>query len=123
TYQDLQISSTSFQETLEVSVTIANTGDVAGREVVQLYVAAPSTAIPKPLRELKGFAKTKLIAPGEQETLYFQVTAKNLASFAADQRAWVAEAGTYHIQIGADCTDIRLEAEFSAEEMVVERVH
>jgi beta-glucosidase len=89
------------------SVTVKNTGKVAGREVVELYVAAPDGGLEKPARELKAFAKTKLLAPGESETLTMKVSAYELATFNEEHSAWETAAGTYQVLFGASVTDIR----------------
>ena len=89
------------------TVTVTNTGKMAGREVVELYVAAPQGGLEKPARELKAFAKTKLLAPGASETLTFQVSAYDLASFNEAAAAWETAAGTYQVQFGASVDDIR----------------
>jgi beta-glucosidase len=121
-YEDLKLGTEQFQDELSLDFRVKNTGTTAGREVVQLYLSAPGKSMEKPVRELKGFAKTKLLQPNESETLTFKLSAKDLASFDTEQSAWVVEAGTYSVQIGASSTDIRLEALFSAPELVVERV-
>ena len=92
------------------TVQVTNTGKVAGREVVELYVTAPAGGLEKPLRELKAFAKTKLLAPGESETLTFQVSAYDLASFNEGTKAWETAAGAYQVQFGASVSDIRTSA-------------
>ena len=89
------------------TVTVTNTGKKAGREVVELYVAAPQGGLEKPVRELKAFAKTKRLAPGASETLTFQVSAYDLASFNEAAAAWETDAGTYQVQFGAAVDDIR----------------
>ena len=92
------------------TVTVKNTGKIAGREVVELYVAAPSGDLDKPTCELKAFAKTKLLAPGESETLTMKVSAYELASFNEEHSAWETAAGTYEVLFGASVTDIRCTA-------------
>ena len=92
------------------NVTVKNTGKVAGREVVELYVAAPSGDLDKPTCELKAFAKTKLLAPGESETLTMKVSAYDLASFNEEHSAWETPAGTYEVLFGASVTDVRCTA-------------
>ena len=86
---------------------VTNTGKMSGREVVELYVSAPKGGLEKPVRELKAFAKTKLLAPGESETLTFQVSAYELASFHEEAAAWETAAGNYQMQFGASVADIR----------------
>ena len=73
------------------------------------------------MRELKGFAKTKLLGPNESETLTFVLKASDLASFDSSQSAWVMDAGEYTIQLGASSEDIRLTEKFSVPKMVVEK--
>ena len=92
------------------TITVTNTGKVAGREVVELYVAAPSGGLEKPAHELKAFAKTKLLAPGESETLTMKVSAYELASFNEEHSAWETVAGTYEVLFGSSVSDIRCTA-------------
>lgn len=82
-----------------VSATVTNTGRVAGREVAQLYVSAPRGALDKPERELRGFVKTRMLAPGASETVTFRLTPADLASYDTSASAWVADAGTYTVRV------------------------
>ena len=93
-----------------VSVKVTNTGSVAGKEAVGLYVSAPSGGMEKPARELKAFAKTGLLQPGESEVVNLDVTAYSLASFNEASSAWETAKGGYKLYIGADCTDPKAEA-------------
>lgn len=123
-YNNLALSSPTFNGKLTASVTITNTGKVAGREVAELYLTAPKGQVDKPTEELKGFAKTKLLAPGESQTLTFTLNAKDLASFNTGQLAWIADAGKYEVKIGASSEDIKLVKPFSlAKAITVEKVH
>ena len=96
----------------EAIVTVKNTGSVPGKEVVQLYVSAPAGGLEKPAYELKSFAKTKLLAPGESQTLRFAVDAYSLASFCEEASAWQTAAGEYRILFGASADDIRASAAY-----------
>ena len=98
---------------ITATVTVTNTGKVAGREVVELYVAAPAGGLEKPVRELKAFAKTKQLAPGASETLTFTVPAYELASFNEATSAWETATGNYKVLLGASVSDIRATAPFS----------
>ena len=89
------------------TIVVKNTGSVAGKEAVQLYVAAPAGGLEKPAFELKGFAKTKELAPGESQTLTINVDAYTLASFNEANSAWETAAGTYKVMFGANAADIR----------------
>jgi beta-glucosidase len=123
-YSDLKLSSSEFMGKMTVSVSVKNTGSVSGKEVVQLYLSAPSTEIEKPDQELKGFAKTKLLQPGESQQLVFELDERALASFRSGISSWVADAGKYEVRIGASSKDIRLKASFDLNKTaVVERVH
>ena len=94
------------------TITVTNTGKVAGREVVELYVAAPSGGLEKPARELKTFGKTKLLAPGESETLTMKVSTYEMASFNEKTSSWETAAGNYQVMFGASVADIRATVSF-----------
>ncbi len=95
-------------ERIEVSVTVENTGSVAGKETAQLYVTAPKNkAFPRPVKELKGFAKTRLLKPGESETLTMTIPRHALAFWNDVTHQWQTDAGSYTFLIGASSADIR----------------
>ena len=94
------------------TITVKNTGSVAGKEAVQLYVTAPAGGLEKPAFELKGFAKTKTLAPGEAQTLTINVDKYTLASFNEATSAWETAAGTYKVMFGANAADIRGTGEY-----------
>ncbi len=103
--------------TYTVAVDVKNTGKMAGKEVVQLYVAAPnSTQMDKPEKELKAFAKTKTLEPGETATVTLTVNAADLASYDEASSSWVVDAGTYKFLVGASSRDIKaaLDADVAA---------
>jgi beta-glucosidase len=92
----------------EVTVTVKNTGNYDGKEVVELYISAPDNqAANKPAKELKAYAKTKLLKPGESETVTLKVNAADLASFDESASAWVVAEGEYQFLIGASLQDIK----------------
>ena len=93
-----------------VTVTVKNTGSVAGKEVAQVYVTAPKGQIEKPAQELKAFAKTRELQPGESQTLTMQIPIRMLASFDESGSQWLTEAGQYTFRIGASSRDIRCAA-------------
>jgi len=95
---------------VELSVTVKNTGKVAGKEVVQVYAVAPKGSMDKPSHELKAFAKTKLLKAGETQTLKMTVEQRDLASFDEKANQWVTDAGNYKFQFAASSRDIRCEA-------------
>ena len=105
-YSDAKINQKG--EAYEVTVTIKNTGKLDGKEVVELYISAPDNkAANKPAKELKAFAKTKLLKPGESETLTLSVKAADLASFDEVASAWVVAEGEYQFLVGASSQDIK----------------
>jgi beta-glucosidase len=124
TFQYSDIALNKAGNNISVSVKVKNTGKVAGKEIVQLYVSAPTTEIEKPAQELRAFAKTGLLKPGESETVSFTLTNRDLASFRTDLSSWVADKGTYEVRIGASSNDIRQKVSFDLPEtVVVEKVH
>jgi beta-glucosidase len=122
-YSTPRLSSAKFSKNITVSVDIKNIGKTAGREIVQLYLSAPAKKLDKPAEELKGFEKTKLLQPGESQTVTFNLDALSLASFDPAFSSWVAEAGNYEIRIGASSRDIREKATFNlAKDITVQKV-
>ena len=105
------------------SVTVTNTGAVAGKEVVQLYVSAPSGGLDKPARELKSFAKTKELKPGQSETLTMTVTNYDLASYNEATQSWEAPAGKYTLGFAANVEDIRTTVVYSLSKMRSTKCH
>ena len=91
----------------EASITVSNTGNVAGKEVVQLYVTAPNGQVAKPALELKAFGKTRELKPGESQTIQMKVSNYDLASFIESESAWIADAGRYQIKFAAAVNDVR----------------
>ena len=104
-YNDVKAENES--DKVKVSVTVTNTGRYAGKEVAEVYVTAPKGSVEKPAQELKAFAKTKTLQPGESETLTMTIDKRDLASFVTKKSAWVADAGTYTFKVGASSRDIK----------------
>jgi beta-glucosidase len=105
-----------------VQVVLTNTGRVAGREVVQLYLTAPRGSLDKPERELRAFAKTRMLAPGATETVTFRLSTADLASFDPSASAWVADAGKYTVRVAKSSSDEGVHATFTlAKRAVVEQ--
>ncbi len=98
--------------TVKATVTVTNTGSVAGKEIVELYVSAPDGGLVKPVYELKGFAKTKELKPGKSETLTITIDPYALASFNENSSAWETAAGNYTVHFAASAADIRCTAPF-----------
>lgn len=92
---------------IEVSVTVKNTGKVAGKQVAQVYVTAPKGAYEKPAKELKAFGKTRELKPGESQTLKMTLEKRDLASFDEANSQWKVDAGNYLFQVGTDVESIK----------------
>ena len=88
-----------------VNVTVKNTGKVAGKDVVQIYVKAPKGELDKPERELKGFAKTPELAAGESCTVTIYISKESLASYDENKSAWVIDSGRYTFIAAQDALD------------------
>ena len=102
-YSDLKTSADG------VTLTVTNTGDRAGAEIVQLYVAKPDAKIFRPAQELKGFAKVPL-RPGESRTVVIPLDDKAFRYWNTQTNRWEIEGGQYELRVGASCADIRLTA-------------
>ena len=112
-YGDAKLSSASMNKngSVNVSVTVKNTGNAAGAEVVQLYISDPECSVERPVKELKGFDKV-FLQPGESKEVSFEINTDALSYFDAQKHEWVAEPGVFKALIGASSADIRSEAEF-----------
>jgi len=113
-YRDAQLSGIRFlpEETLTVSLTVVNTGDVAGAEVVQLYIADQQPDDDRPPQSLKGFTKVWL-APSEAKSLSLELPLVQLNIFCPQSNTWQARPGDYTVRLGSSSRDIRLAANFS----------
>ena len=90
-----------------VSVKVTNTGKIPGKDVVELYVAAPQGELDKPVKELKAYAKTRELQPGESQLVTLKVKNAELASYDESASAWVTDAGHYDLMLGSSSRDIR----------------
>jgi len=108
-YSDLNISKNEIfdTETVTVSVKVKNTGEMAGKEIVQLYVRDVESLVVRPEKELKGFEKVEL-KPGEEKTVVFELDRRAFAYYNTDIRDWHVETGEFEILIGKSSRDIVL---------------
>ena len=112
-YGEAKAAKASMKEngTLSVSVDVTNTGDVAGKEVIQLYIGDNEASVARPVKELKGFRKIAL-EPGQKQTVTFEITPEMLKFFDADKHEWVLEKGKFTAYICAASDDVRTQVEF-----------
>lgn len=121
-YLNLKLSSIKFGSKITVTVLLKNSGKSDGKEVVQLYLAAPGKQLDKPVMELKGFKKTNLLKPGESQLLSFEISKKDLASFNPALSSWTAEKGIYTVKIGSSSKEIKQTATFTVgSDMIVKK--
>jgi beta-glucosidase len=115
-YSDLRVPEVvQAGEPVNVSVTVTNTGECAGKEVVQLYVSDEASSLPRPPKELKGFKKVAL-DPGESATVEFVLDQRALSFYDPYRKQWVAEPGGFEVLVGGSSRDIRVKAGFSLKE-------
>jgi len=105
-----------------VSVNVRNTGHVAGKEVVELYTTAPKSNLEKPMHELKAYAKTDILKPGESQTVTMTFNVADLASFDESIMSWVTDPGIYTISLGASVEDIRQTMSLNVKKPIVRKV-
>lgn len=107
-YSNIRASATTFKDVdgVEISVDVTNTGSMAGKEIVQVYVHDQSSKLGRPPKELKGFVKLEL-QPGETKTATVALDFRAFAYYHPGYRRWVAESGAFDIMVGASSADIR----------------
>ncbi|MEI6947112.1 glycoside hydrolase family 3 C-terminal domain-containing protein [Paraflavisolibacter sp. H34] len=121
---DFRLSKPAADGSFQVTCTLKNTGKRDGRQVVQLYVSAPTDSLDKPARELKAFYKSKLLAPGASEVINLHVKGSDLASFYSGRSQWITDAGRYEVQLGFSSKDIQKRAVFTLpKSIMVEQTH
>ena len=101
------VSSDINGDNCEMKVAVKNTGNCAGKESVQVYVKAPAGGLEKPAKELKAFAKTKLLQPGESEVVTLSWKLMDMASLNEKSSSWELPKGTYQWMVGASSADVR----------------
>jgi beta-glucosidase len=100
-------------DTISIKVKVKNTGDTAGKEVVEIYVSKPDTEIDRPVQELKAFAKTSLVNSGEEAELEMKIPVKDLSYWNEKNSEWTLEKGTYVIKASSSSRDPKLSKEIS----------
>ena len=98
---------------VSLSVKVTNTGKVAGKEAVQVYIETPKGGLNRPAKELKAYGKTALLQPGESEVLEFKLSEYDLAGYDAASSSWQTVSGEYKADFAASSQDIRTQASFS----------
>jgi len=116
-YSDLSVVKEN--DKIKVNLKVKNVGQFDGKEVVQVYVRAPRGRLNKPFQELKGFHKTKLLKPNEEESVTIEIPIKYLASF--NSSSLVVEGGEYEIRVGASSRDIRLVGKVEIDEICFDK--
>ena len=109
-YSDIKANMTSAKDSdaITISVKVKNTGKVAGKEVVQLYVHEQDAALSRPKNELKHFEKIAL-APGEEKTVQFQLTSRDFAYYSSVAHDWIVKSGKFDIRVGSSSRDLPLQ--------------
>ena len=110
-YTDFEFSDLAVaveNDSINVQLTVKNIGDQVGKEVIQIYVSKPSTTIDRPVQELKAFAKTQNLEPGEAADLVLSIPISELRYWDEDKSGWALEKGSYTIQSGTSSRDIRV---------------
>ena len=109
-YSDLKVTADSAANTAVVTVKVKNTGDMAGKDVVQLYVSDKTKRVTRPVHELKGFEKIEL-KPGETGMVSFELDSRAFSYYDTDRKNWEVPAGKFVIEIGHSSRDIALTEE------------
>lgn len=103
----------------EITATIKNTGDRAGKEVVQIYTQIPEGKLEQPEKRLVGFAKTRLLKPGEQQKLSIPVSREQLKSYDEERAAWIMEPGIYRFYAGNSVKNLKLCGDMELKEEIL----
>ncbi len=113
-YSNAQLSSKTISKdgSIDVSVTVKNTGKVAGKEVVEVYIGDDKASVVRPVKELKGFKKIAL-EPGESKVVTVKIPYEALKFYDENKHEWVAENGTFKAYVGASSRDIKATLPFT----------
>jgi len=114
-YSDLEVSAISPAGEFSVSFKIKNKGEVRGREIAQVYISDTESSLPRAVKELQGFVKVDL-QPEEMKTARVSFDKYALSFYDEQQSNWVAEKGTFCVQVGASLVDIKLKGEAKLEQ-------
>ena len=98
---------TTDDSSIDVGITVKNIGEVPGKEVIQIYSSLPDTGIDRPRRELRAFAKTPLLQPGDSTRINLKIPVSELSYWNEDRSDWEIEAGTYILEAGPSSRDLR----------------
>lgn len=112
-YSDMAVA--VLNDTMKVDLTITNTGEIKGKEVVQIYSSIPNSKIDRPVQELKAFAKTPILNPGEAVNLTFKIPLNELTYWNEQDSKWTLEKGQYIVHASSSSRDIRLSKEIMVE--------
>ncbi len=93
---------------IDVGITVKNTGEIPGKEVVQIYSSKPDTSIERPRRELRAFGKTPLLQPGDSTRIHLSVPVSELSYWSENKSGWELEPGTYVLEAGTSSRDIKV---------------
>jgi len=97
-----------------VDFSVTNTGEVAGKEIVQLYIGCPGSLVDRPVRELRAFDKVH-IDPGVTQTISLEISTRNLAYYDVGLGRWKVEKGSYVVEVGPSSRDLPLRSVFTIE--------
>lgn len=104
---------------VNLGVEVKNTGDLKGKETVQVYVSAPSGLADKPYQELAAYEKTDLLAPGESQLLDIAFDMKDLASYEPESASMILDKGDYYIRVGKNSRSTRIAAFVTVQDVIV----
>jgi beta-glucosidase len=105
-YSDMAVA--VLNDTMKVDLTITNTGEIKGKEVVQIYSSKPDSKIDRPIQELKAFTKTSILNPGEAVNLTLKIPLNELTYWNEQASKWTLEKGQYLVHASSSSRDIRL---------------